>query len=293
VNETEALSLAAALEGDSEHHLAKAVRKTAAERNLALPKVLGFEAMKGLGVRGQIDGKTYQLGGPRLIEKQKMQLTGGVAEFAEQAGKKGHTVVHLVAGEQILASFALADRVRPESAEVIRRLGELGISVVMITGDSQDVAAAVAQELGIERFYAEVLPENKDKKIAELQQQGERVAMVGDGVNDAPALARADVGIAIGSGTDVAVESAGIVLVNSNPVDVLKIFELSRASYRKMLQNLFWAAGYNVIAIPLAAGALASLGILLSPALGALLMSASTIVVAINAQTLRRLKLGL
>lgn len=289
-NEDEMLALAAALEGDSEHHLARGVRNAATEKKLSLPKISDFEAMKGLGVRAKNNSSNYQLGGPRLLEKIGAKLPPDLAEFTRQTGQKGQTVIYLFEGDKPIAALALADKVRPESKVVVSRLHDLGIEVAMITGDSQDVAKAVATELGIDRFFAEVLPENKDQKITELQQQGKRVAMVGDGVNDAPALARADVGIAIGSGTDVAVESAGIILVNSDPTDVLKIFELSRASYRKMIQNLVWATGYNVIAIPLAAGVLASAGILLSPALGALLMSASTVIVAINAQLLRNLK---
>lgn len=288
--EDEVLALAAALEGDSEHHLARGVRNAASEKNLSSPRVDNFEAMKGLGVRAKSDGSDYQLGGPRLLEKIGVKLPADLEQFASEVGKKGQTVVYLFEGDKPIAALALADKVRPESKQVISRLHELGIEVAMITGDSQDVAKTVATELGIDRFFAEVLPEHKDQKISELQQQGKRVAMVGDGVNDAPALARADVGIAIGSGTDVAVESAGIILVNSDPSDVLKIFELSRASYRKMIQNLVWATGYNVIAIPLAAGALASAGVLLSPAVGALLMSASTIIVAVNAQLLRNLR---
>lgn len=291
--EDEALALAAALEGDSEHHLAKAVRNAATEKKLTLPKVTEFEALKGFGVRGKQNGKVLHLGGPRLLEKLGIKLTEQLESFTREAGQKGQSVVYLISDDQAAAAFALADAVRAESAEVVKRLEAIGVEVAMITGDSQDVAKAVANELAIKRYFAEVLPENKDKKISELQAQGKRVAMVGDGINDAPALARADVGIAIGSGTDVAVESAGIILVNSNPVDVLKVFELSRASYNKMIQNLVWATGYNVIAIPLAAGVLASAGILLSPALGALLMSASTVIVAINAQLLRNVKLGL
>jgi Cu2+-exporting ATPase len=190
------------------------------------------------------------------------------------------------------AAFALADVVRPESKRAIERLHELGVEVAMLTGDSKAVANAVADELGIDQVFAEVLPEHKDQKVDELQGMGKRVAMVGDGVNDAPALIRSNVGIAIGSGTDVAVESAGIILVKSNPLDVVKIFELSRASYRKMRQNLVWATGYNVIAIPAAAGLLLPFGVLLSPALGAAFMSASTVIVAINAQLLRRVKLS-
>jgi Cu2+-exporting ATPase len=191
-----------------------------------------------------------------------------------------------------VAAFALADVIRPESRRAVKRLRELDIEVAMLTGDSEQVAKAVSDELGIDTYFAEVLPEHKDQKVAELQRQGKRVAMVGDGVNDAPALTRADVGIAIGSGTDVAIESAGIILVQSNPLDVVKIFELSRATYKKMIQNLIWATGYNVVALPLAAGALAPLGILLSPAVGALLMSLSTVIVAINAQLLRRTQMS-
>jgi Cu2+-exporting ATPase len=218
-------------------------------------------------------------------------LPEALARFAEEAGRKGQTVVYLVTGTQPVAAFALADVVRPESHRAIEQLREMGIGVAMLTGDSRQVAQAVAEELGIETYFADVLPEHKDQKVVELQQQGKRVAMVGDGVNDAPALTRADVGIAIGSGTDVAIESAGIILVQSNPLDVVKIFELSRASYRKMIQNLVWATGYNIVALPLAAGVLAWAGIVLSPAVGALFMSLSTIIVAINAQLLRRAQL--
>lgn len=291
-DEDRALALAAAIEGDSEHPLAQAVRRAAEKLKLRLPDVAGFEAIKGHGVRAESQGHEVHLGGPRLLEKLNLKPTTEISAFERSAGEKAQTVIYLISDKKIVAAIALADVIRPESAEVIKRLQAMGIEVAMITGDSQAVANAVSAELGINRTFAEVLPENKDQKISELQKQGKRVAMVGDGVNDAPALARADVGIAIGSGTDVAVESAGIILVNSNPGDVLKVFELSRASYAKMIQNLIWATGYNVIAIPLAAGVLASAGILLSPALGALLMSASTVIVAVNAQLLRRVKLG-
>lgn len=290
--EEQALALAAAVEGDSEHPLAQAVRDAASERQLKLPKVGDFEAIKGHGVHAKSDGKDVYLGGPRLLERLNIIPESEVEKFAHAAGSKAQTVVYLISEEDIVAAIALADVVRPESAEVVKRLQALGKEVAMITGDSEDVARAVASELKIDRYFAQVLPENKDQKIIELKKQGKRVAMVGDGVNDAPALARADVGIAIGSGTDVAVESAGIILVNSNPVDVLKVFELSRATYQKMIQNLIWATGYNLFAIPLAAGILVSMGILLSPALGALLMSASTVIVAINAQLLRGVRLG-
>jgi Cu2+-exporting ATPase len=211
-----------------------------------------------------------------------------LAGFDEQAGQKAQTVVFLVFGGQVVAAFAVADVIRPESRRAVERLHAMDVQVAMLTGDSQAVADAVAAELGIDAVFAEVLPEHKDRKVAELQAQGRRVAMVGDGVNDAPALTRADVGIAIGGGTDVAIESAGVILVRSNPLDVPKIIALSRASYRKMNQNLWWAAGYNIVALPLAAGLLAPWGILLTPAVGALFMSLSTIIVAINAQLLRR-----
>jgi P-type Cu2+ transporter len=213
---------------------------------------------------------------------------GNIKTFTESANNNSQTVVYLTTIEEIIAAISIADVIRPESKQAIEVLHKMGIEVAMLTGDSQAVAKAVAKQLGIERVFAEVLPEHKDQKISELQRLGKRVAMVGDGVNDAPALTRADVGIAIGGGTDVAIESAGIVLVHSNPLDVVKIFKLSRASYNKMIQNLWWAAGYNIVAIPLAAGVLAGWGILLSPAIGAVLMSVSTIVVAINAQLLRR-----
>jgi Cu2+-exporting ATPase len=211
-----------------------------------------------------------------------------LSNFAQDAGRKSQSVVFLVVDKQVVAAFAVADVIRRESKQAVQRLHEMGVEVAMLTGDSRPVADAVAKELGIDHVFAEVLPEHKDQKVAELQAQGKRVAMVGDGVNDAPALTRADVGIAIGGGTDVAIESAGLILVRSNPLDVVKIIELSRASYRKMIQNLWWAAGYNIVALPLAAGILAPWNILISPAFGAVLMSLSTIIVAINAQLLRQ-----
>jgi Cu2+-exporting ATPase len=290
-NEDQALALAAAIEGDSEHTIARGIRRAAEERGLPLPKVENFEALKGRGVRANYEGDTVYVGGPRLRETLGISPIEELAEFEAQANQKGHSLVNLIVGERMVAAFALADVIRPESKRAIQELHQMGMRVVMLTGDSWAVAKAVADELAIDQYFAEVLPEHKDQKVVELQQQGMRVAMVGDGVNDAPALIRADVGIAIGSGTDVAIESAGIILVKSNPLDVVKIFSLSRASYRKMIQNLVWATGYNVIALPLAAGLLAPFGILLSPAVGALFMSLSTIVVAINAQFLRGVRL--
>jgi Cu2+-exporting ATPase len=293
--EDKALALTAAIEGDSEHTIARGIRKSAEERKLSLPEITDFEAIQGRGVRAQNEGHTVYVGGPRLLEMLKIELPEDLVKFEQLASTRGQSVINLIHdgqnGAQVVAAFALADVIRPESKLAIEKLKKMGVEVAMLTGDSQAVAKAVAEELGIETYFAEVLPEHKDQKVMELQKQGKLVAMVGDGVNDAPALTRADVGIAIGSGTDVAIESAGIILVKSNPLDVVKIFTLSRASYRKMIQNLIWAAGYNVVALPLAAGVLAPVGILLSPAVGAVLMSLSTVIVAINAQLLRRTEL--
>jgi P-type Cu2+ transporter len=291
-DENKVLAQVAALEGDSEHMIARAIHKAAQDKKLQLPKVSGFEALKGRGVHARVNGTEAWVGGPRMLESLNVKADPNVADFAVSAGAKGQTVVYLVENKKISAAIALADVIRPESYEAVKRLREMNIQVAMLTGDSNDVAKAVADELGIDLYFAEVLPEHKDQKVIELQKQGKRVAMVGDGVNDAPALARADVGIAIGGGTDVAVESAGIILVRNNPLDVAKIFKLSRAGYQKMIQNLLWASGYNVVALPLAAGILAWAGILLSPAVGALLMSLSTVIVALNAQLLRRLDLS-
>jgi len=286
------LALAAAIEGDSEHMLARAIRQAAEKDGLDLPQVSDFKALKGRGVQARHAETEVYLGGPQLLEELQLALPNELADFEREASGKGQSVVHLIEGGQLAASFALADVIRPESKAAVEQLASMGLEVAMLTGDSEPVAKAVAAELGIQRYFAEVLPENKDRKVSELQENGERVAMVGDGVNDAPALVRADVGIAIGSGTDVAVESAGIILVKNNPLDVVKIFELSRASYRKMVQNLLWAAGYNIVALPLAAGVLAPVGFVLSPAIGALLMSLSTVIVAANAQLLRRVRLS-
>jgi Cu2+-exporting ATPase len=283
-----ALALASALESDSEHLIAQAIRRFARDRKLVIPPVSHFSALKGRGVQADFNGQTIYIGGPRLLEMLSLEPTGNMEVFTSKSNAKSQSVVYLTTKEQIIAAIAVADVVRPESKPAVDALKRMGIEVAMLTGDSRPVAEAVAKELGIQRVFAEVLPEHKDQKVMELQKLGKRVAMVGDGVNDAPALTRADVGIAIGGGTDVAIESAGLILVNSNPLDVVKIFKLSRASYRKMLQNLWWAAGYNIVTIPLAAGVLAHWGVLLSPAIGAVLMSVSTIVVAINAQLLRR-----
>lgn len=282
------LALAAALESDSEHLIAQSIRRLARDRKLVIPPVGNFSALKGRGVQADFENETYYVGGPRLLEMLELVPQTILKTFTDTANTDAQSVVYLTTKDKLIAGISIADVIRPESKKAIDELRAMGIEVAMLTGDSYSVATAVANQLGINRVFAEVLPEHKDQKVAELQSLGKRVAMVGDGVNDAPALTRADVGIAIGGGTDVAIESAGLILVNSNPLDVVKIFKLSRASYRKMIQNLWWAAGYNIIAIPLAAGVLANWGILLSPAVGAVLMSVSTIVVAINAQLLRR-----
>jgi Cu2+-exporting ATPase len=293
VEEDDALALAAAVESDSEHMIARAIREAANERDLTAPNASGFEAIKGRGVRANVDGNEVYVGGPNLLTQLDREVPDHLQRFADDAGQNAHTVVYLVREGELIAAFAMADVIREESFRVVDALHNLGIEVAMLTGDSQDVANAVADELGIDTVFAEVLPEDKDKKVQELQDQGKLVGMVGDGVNDAPALTRADVGIAIGSGTDVAVQSADVILVQNNPMDVVRLVKLSTASYRKMQENIVWAAGYNVFALPLAAGVLAPIGILLSPAVGALLMSLSTVIVAINAQLLRRVDLSI
>ncbi|HEY8484347.1 MAG TPA: heavy metal translocating P-type ATPase [Longimicrobiales bacterium] len=287
----EALRLAAAVERDSEHPIARAIVRSAEEKGLDLPAAREFEAITGAGVRAEIDGRRFAIGGPALLRSVGATLPPELQAAVDRAAERGQTWVLLLEGDRPLAVLTVADQIRPESYEAVRRLHEQGIEVAMLTGDTRPVAAAVAAELGIDAYYAEVLPEQKVEKIRELRGRGKRVAMVGDGVNDAPALLSADVGIAIGAGTDVAVEAGDVVLVRSDPRDVARIIELSRATYRKMVQNLWWAAGYNIVAIPLAAGVLASRGIVLHPAVGAILMSASTVIVALNAQLLRRVRL--
>ena len=289
--EDEALRLAAAVERDSEHPVARAIIASAAARWLDVPTVESFRAIPGHGAEASVSGRTLQIGGPNLLRSLNATPASSLAEMATAASRRGESTVYLVEAGRVLAVFAIADAIRPESREAIQRLHGAGIEVVMLTGDTQAVAASVALDLGIDTVFAEVLPEHKAKKITELQAKGKRVAMVGDGVNDAPALVTADIGIAIGAGTDVAVEAGDIVLMRSDPRDVSRIIALSKASYRKMVQNLWWAVGYNVFAIPLAAGVLNQQGILLPPAAAALLMSASTVIVALNAQLLRRERL--
>lgn len=291
VSSAEALRLAAAVERDSEHTIARGIVKSAEEQHAAVPQAEHFEAIAGHGVRATVEGRELYMGGPAMLRRLNLSPAENLREAAERAAARGQSSVYLLTSKAAIAVFAVADAVRAESREAIQRLHAQHIEVVMLTGDSKAVAAAVARDLGIDTVFAEVLPGDKVDKIKELQRQGKHVAMVGDGVNDAPALVTADVAIAIGAGTDVAVEAGDVVLVRSDPRDVPRIIELSRASYRKMLQNLWWAAGYNVFAIPLAAGVLAPQGILLPPAFAAVLMSASTVIVALNAQLLRRIRL--
>jgi Cu2+-exporting ATPase len=286
----ELLRLAGGVEADSEHPLARAI--VAAARERGEPARAGeFRSMAGRGVSARVDGATVAVGGPALLRELDL---GAPDELADQVGgwkARGAAVLYVVRDDKVLGALALEDAIRPESRQAVQGLHRLGKRVVMITGDARQVADAVAAELGVDEVLAEVLPEDKDAAVAGLQRRGLKVAMVGDGVNDAPALARADVGIAIGAGTDVAIETAGVVLASDDPRGVLGVIELSRASYRKMLQNLGWATGYNLLAVPVAAGVLAWAGITLAPAVGAVLMSLSTIVVALNAQLLRRLDL--
>nr|WP_236593535.1 copper-translocating P-type ATPase [Paenarthrobacter ureafaciens] len=288
----ELLAVAAAVESDSEHPVARAIVRAAHHQGLDLPTATGFSSMTGRGVRAMIDGRTVQVGGPALLRELDLTETDAMAATTRQWAGHGAAVLHVVDGDRILGAVSLEDAIRPESRQAVKALQARGIKVALITGDARQVADAVGAELGIDEVFAEVLPADKDKKVAQLQARGLKVAMVGDGVNDSPALARAEVGIAIGAGTDVAMESAGVILAGNDPRAVLSMVDLSRASYTKMWQNLIWATGYNIIAVPLAAGVLAFAGVVLSPAAGAVLMSASTIVVALNAQLLRRVKLN-
>jgi len=290
-SEEEALRIAAGVESESEHPIARGIVKTAQDRKLDVPPVDGFRAVTGKGVAASLEGTDYHMGGPALLEAEDAQVPEALRKTAEAAANRGQAAIYLLRDGKAMAVFAVADAIREESREAIRALHDRGIEVAMLTGDAQAVADAVAAELGIDTVFAQVLPEDKASKVQDLQKHGNKVAMVGDGVNDAPALATADIGIAIGAGADVAVEAGHIVLVRSDPRDIPRIVSLSGATYRKMLQNLWWAAGYNIVAIPLAAGVLAAWSILLTPAVGAVLMSASTVVVAINAQLLKRVQL--
>jgi len=281
------LALAAAAESDSEHPLAKAIVGAAGTRELQVPNARDFSSSPAVGVKATVDGTVVEVGGPYLLDQHGLSELSIVDQWRDE----GAIILHVLADGEVIGALRLADEIRLESRDAVDALHAAGAQVVMITGDAQAVADTVAKELGIDRVFAGVRPEDKAAKVAELQDEGKKVAMVGDGVNDAPALAQADVGIAIGAGTDVAIGSAGVILASSDPRSVLSVIELSRASYRKMKQNLWWAAGYNLISVPLAAGVLAPIGFVLPMSIGAILMSVSTVVVALNAQLLRRLDL--
>jgi Cu2+-exporting ATPase len=284
------LALAGAVESDSEHPLARAVVAAARERG-EVPVATGFRAMSGRGVEARVGEARVAVGGPALLAERNLDRPEAVEATTKAWSERGAGILYVVTDDQVRGALSLEDEIRPESVEAVRNLHQLGVQVALITGDARQVAEAVGADLGIDQVLSEVLPEDKHSRVAELQKRGSIVAMVGDGVNDAPALAQADVGIAIGAGTDVAIESAGIILATDDPRAVVGVRRLSQAGYRKMVQNLVWATGYNVAAIPLAAGALAWAGIVLAPAAAAVLMSASTVIVAINAQLLRGLDL--
>lgn len=292
-SEEDILHLTASLEQNSEHIVGKGIVKKAEEQKVHLDQVKNFKALPGLGVQGTLHGKDVFIAASyRYIEENSLTIPDDIAKPIKQAAKDGKTEVYLITNKQVIGALGLADVVREQSKHAIKALKNMGIKTAMITGDSNEVATYVAKQLGLDQYFAEVRPEDKAAKVKELQKNGLKVAMVGDGINDAPALTQADIGIAIGAGTDVAIKSADIILVKSDPRDVVKVINLSKRTYSKMVQNLVWATGYNVFAIPLAAGVLYGSGILLSPALGAVLMSASTVVVAFNAQLLRRTNLN-
>ena len=309
LEEEEILRLAGAVESHSEHPIAQGVVQAAGERNLSLPAVRDFQSIPGKGAEGKVEDRLIRVVSPGYLREEghlredladDTDDTGNRVEdrikdlmpALSQAQERGHTVVYLLEDQEILGAIALADKIRPESKEAVQKLHDLGIQAMMLTGDNQTVASWVAEELGLDDYFAQVLPDQKSAKIKEIQDRGLLVGMVGDGVNDAPALVQADVGIAIGAGTDVAIESADVVLVKNDPRNVLDMLSLAQATWKKMLQNLAWATGYNVVAIPLAAGALYGIGVVLSPAMGAVLMSASTVIVAVNARFLRMEEAG-
>ncbi|RJQ32289.1 heavy metal translocating P-type ATPase [Candidatus Parcubacteria bacterium] len=291
-SEEEVLRLAASINSRSEHPLAKAILAKAEEKNISLASISDFERVAGKGAKAQVGDSLAAVGNRDLMADFEVRADDYFAGKVSGLEKQGKTVVHVAKGRELIGSIALADMIRPESKDAIKKLKEMGIRSAMITGDSEDVAKWVAGELGLDQYFARVLPEEKSDKVKLLQEQGMKVAMVGDGINDAPALTQSDLGVAIGAGTNVAIESAGIVLVKSDPGDIPKIIKLSRLTYVKMIQNIFWAAGYNIVAMPIAAGALYAQGIVLNPAVAAVFMSLSTVIVAINAVLLRRRSLG-
>ncbi len=288
IDENELLKVAVSIEINSEHIIAKAIVKYALDKGIKPVKVEDYRTITGKGAFGKVERKEIYIGSPGLVKELGIQIKDKKIKKLQEEGK---TVVFIVINKNLAGAFALADRIRPESYQAVKELKKMGIKVFMLTGDAKQVAQAVSKQLGIDEYFAQVLPHQKAEKIKLLKEKGYKVAMVGDGINDAPALAAADVGIAIGAGTDVAIESADIILVKNNPADIPKIIKISKATYKKMVQNLWWAAGYNIVAIPLAAGLLYSYGIVIQPAIGALLMSISTVIVALNSQTLRKVGL--
>lgn len=291
MDEGQALAIAAALENPSEHPLAKAIVDSAKERQLDLPQMQDFQTVTGRGVEGVVDGQTYRVGRPEWVQEQNLSFSEPLQQALDKADDRGESAVVLMTSERAIAVISMADQVRESARTTVDRLHEMDIQAVMITGDAEAVAQAVAQDLGIDRYYARVLPEDKVNRIKELKKEAP-TAFVGDGINDAAALLEANMGLAIGAGTNVAIESADLVLINDDPLDAVKALVLAKKTYRKTIQNLFWATGYNVLAIPLAAGVLSPWGVVLSPAIGALLMSLSTVIVSINAVLLRRAKLA-
>lgn len=291
-DEKELLAIAAGVEEESEHPIARAVVAKAKDMKVKPKKASQFSALAGRGAKAVIDSKQYFVGGPQLLREHEVTLNNDLQQKTNEAHVNGQTVIYVLTGKKALGALMITDTIRPESKSAVQSLQQAGKKVAIVTGDSRGVAQWAASELGIDEYHAEVLPEHKSDVVKKLQSGGSKVAFVGDGVNDAPALTQANVGIAIGAGTDVAIESAGIVLASSNPEGVSKIINLSKATYRKMQQNLVWATGYNIVAIPLAAGVLAGAGFVMSPALGAVFMSLSTIIVAINAQLLRRVDIS-
>ncbi|GAA0463308.1 heavy metal translocating P-type ATPase [Alkalibacillus silvisoli] len=284
VSEEELLRLAASLESQSEHPIAAGIVAKGKEKNIDIPQPEDFDSITGSGITGNVDGKVISIVSPGHLQREGISYD---KERLSKLSETGKTVVFVLQEQTLLGAIALADAVKESAKEAIDRLHQIGMETVMLTGDNEQVAQEVAKQIGIDQVIAEVLPHQKAEKVKELKKDGKRVGMTGDGINDAPALANADLGVAVGAGTDVAMETADVVLVNSDPLDVVSIVDLSRVTYRKMIQNLWWAAGYNIVAIPLAAGVLAGWGFLLDPALGAVLMSLSTVIVAINAQTLK------
>ncbi|MEK9147731.1 MAG: HAD-IC family P-type ATPase [Patescibacteria group bacterium] len=286
-NEDYVLLLAASVDNESEHSISRALVKKAKDKKLKLFEVKNFQRLAGIGVKGKIKENTILVGGERILKEIKTDLPNNIKSEIKKLAKQGKTIIYIIENKKIIGVIALSDIIREESRDAIKKLNDMGFKTAMVTGDSEEVARFVSQELGIDKYFARIMPDEKLNIVKELQKENKKIAFVGDGINDAPALTQADLGIAIGSGTNVAIESAGIILVKNDPRDIVKIIKLSQLTYSKMIQNLFWASGYNIVAIPLAGGILYSQGILLQPALAAIFMSVSTVIVAFNAILLK------